>query len=288
MNDFVILADTACDISNELLEKWGVRCADLSFTFENDTKNYTRNDITITDFYEKMRWGSVAKTSAVNVDGFKEMFEPFLKEGKDILYLGFSSGLSTTFNSARLAADELMSEYTDRNIICVDSLSASAGYGLHLYLTVEKKKNGYDLNETAAYAVNIRPNICHWFTVDDLVYLKRGGRISPAVAFVGGVLGIKPILHVDNEGHLINVSKARGRKNSIKALADKYTELASTPSEGTIFISHADSESDAFALANIIKEQHKVNIELITDIGPVIGAHAGPGTIALFFVGKER
>lgn len=288
MNDFIIMADSACDIDSAILDKWEVRFARLVFTFEGSDEQYTEDRLSTAEFYSKMRNGVIAKTSAVNIDGFKKLFEPELKNGMDILYLGFSSGLSTTFNSARLAAEELMSEYPERKIVCVDSLSASAGYGLLLYMTVQKKNSGASLEDTAKYAEDTRLSICHWFTVDDLVYLKRGGRISPAVAFVGGLLGIKPVLHVDNEGHLINVSKSRGRKASLTALADKYTELALDKSNGTVFISHADCESDARIVCEILKERHNAEVEILTNIGPVIGAHSGPGTVALFFVGTNR
>ncbi|MDD6278291.1 MAG: DegV family protein [Ruminococcus sp.] len=288
MSKYVIMADSACDIKPELLEKWGIKYAELKFSFENSDAQYSDAEISSKTFYDKMRGGVVAKTSAVNVDGFRNLFESELINGVDILYLGFSSGLSTTFNSARIAADELMAEYPERKIICADTLSASAGFGLLLYLTVKKKISGASIDEVARFVLDTRMRICHWFTVDDLVYLKRGGRISPTVAFVGGILGIKPVLHMDNEGHLINVSKARGRKAALKALVDKYTELALNPSNGTVFISHADCKDDALAVKAMLNERHKADVQMITDIGPVIGAHSGPGTVALFFEGKER
>lgn len=288
MSNYIIFTDSACDISSNLLNKWNVKSISLTFTFEGSDVQYSQQDMPINDFYKNMREGKVAKTSAVNVEAFKDFFETSLKNGDDILYLGFSSGLSTTFNSARIAADELMEIYPERKIICVDSLSASAGFGLLLYLTVQKKNEGASIDEVVAYIEQIRLNICHWFTVDDLVYLKRGGRISPTVAFVGGLLGIKPVLHVDNEGHLVNVTKVRGRKAAIQALADKYSELALNPKKGTIFISHGDCLDEVEKLSEILKKEHGVCVNLITDVGSVIGAHAGPGTIALFFVGKER
>lgn len=288
MKEYIIVTDSACDIKPEILEKWGVGFCSLTFRFEGDEKEYSNFDMSALDFYNKMREGGVAKTAAVNVEGFKTVFEEYIKQGKDVLYLGFSSGLSTTYNSARLAAQELNGEYTENKVVTVDTLSASAGFGLLLYLTVKKKAEGASIDEAAKYAEDLIPHLCHWFTVDDLMYLKRGGRISPTVAFVGNVLGIKPVLHMDNEGHLINVSKVRGRKTSVEALARKYDELALTPNEGTVFISHGDCLADAEYLASIIKNKYGVETEIITDVGPVIGAHTGPGVLAFFFVGKER
>lgn len=288
MNEYVIFTDSACDISQKLLGEWNVKCVSLTFMFEGSDVVYAQTDMSSKTFYDNMRGGKVAKTSAVNMETFKTVFEEELKNGRDILYLGFSSGLSTTFNSARMAGDELMEAYPDRKVVCVDSLAASAGQGLLLYMMVQKKREGASIEENAEYAEKIKLNICHWFTVDDLVYLKRGGRISPTVAFVGGLLGIKPVLHVDNEGHLVNVTKVRGRKAAIRALADKYSELALDPKQGTVFISHGDCLDEVEKLAEIFKKEHGVCVNLITDVGSVIGAHSGPGTIALFFVGKER
>lgn len=288
MNNYIIYTDSASDIPQALLEKWGVKCINLTFVLEGQEKIYNENEMPTKTFYDLMRSGTVAKTSAINSETFKEVFEIELSKGIDILYLGFSSGLSTTCGCAKIAADELMEKYPERKIVVVDTLSASSGFGLLVYLTVEQKKKGASLEQAAQYAIDKLPSICHWFTVDDLTYLKRGGRISPTVAFVGGLLGIKPVLHVDNEGHLVNFTKVRGRKAALKALADKYTELAVKPSEGPVFISHADCLDEVKELAKILKSRHKVTVSEIMDIGAVIGAHAGPGTIALFFIGKER
>ncbi len=288
MNDFVIFTDSACDIDEAKLKSWQVEYCSLSFTIAGEDKEYSNYDLAPHDFYDKMRGGAVAKTSAINTDSFLSYFEPILKEGKDLLYLGFSSGLSATFNCARMAAEELGEKYPERKIITIDTLCASAGQGLLVYLAVLEKEKGASIEQVAEYVQGLVPNMCHWFTVDDLVYLKRGGRVSPTVALVGSVLGIKPILHVDNEGHLVSFSKVRGRKAAIAALADKYAELKMEGAPKKIFISHADCLDDAKFLAKKLGETHGVDVEIITDIGPVIGAHAGPGTLALFFVGKER
>ena len=245
--------------------------------------------MSVAEFYNKMREGGVAKTAAVNAEAFAEMFEEeALKQGKDVLYLGFSSGLSTTYNSARLAAIDLKEKYPEAKIVTVDTLAASAGEGLMVYLTVEQKKNGATIEEAEAFARDLVGRMGIWFTVDDLVYLKRGGRVSPTAAFVGNLLGIKPVLYMDNEGHLIPVTKVRGRRTSIVAMADKYTEKAVNKESGTVFISHGDCLADAQLLADMLKERHGVEVKVLTDVGPVIGAHSGPGTIALFFVADAR
>lgn len=288
MDNFIIYTDSACDLSPKLLAEWGVPYQSLTFRFEGDETEYANGDMTAEEFYAKMRAGSVGKTAAVNSENFRKAFLNILKEGKDILYLGFSSGLSTTYNSARLAAEELRGQFPDRKIITVDTLAASAGQGLIVYLAVEKQKSGATIEETAEYIESIKLNLCHWFTVDDLVYLKRGGRVSPTVAFVGNMLGIKPVMHVDNDGHLVNVSKVRGRKTAVAALADKYGELATTLGEGPVYISHGSCLKDAEELAAILKDRHGAEVQVITDVGPVIGSHSGPGTLALFFVGKAR
>lgn len=288
MNNYVIYTDSACDIAPEILEEWGVRVIPLTFMFQDEDKQYSNYDLSAKDFYGKMREGKVAKTSAINIATFKEEFGKILADGCDLLYIAFSSGLSTTYNSAHLAVEELKEEYPDRKIITVDTLSASAGMGLLVYLTVQKKNEGASIEQAAQFAYNNRLNLCHWFTVDDLVYLKRGGRVSPTVAFVGGLLGIKPIMHMDNDGKLINMFKARGRKAAIQAIADKYGELSITPNKGTVFISHGDCIDDAKALADVVKNTYGVEVKIFADIGPVIGAHSGPGTLALFFLGKER
>ena len=288
MNDFRIFTDSACDIKKATLEEWDVSSSSLTFRFTDSDTEYKNDDMAIEEFYTKMTEGKIAKTSAINTEAFTELFESGLKNGIDILYLAFSSGLSTTANSARIAAQDLKAKYPERKLLIVDSLCASAGQGLLLRLALDKKAEGKSIEEVAEYLESVKLNICHWFTVNDLVYLKRGGRISPTVAFVGNMLGIKPVLHVDNEGHLVNVTKVRGRRASIKALLDKYTELAKDTQSGYIYISHAFCEEDAKELAKMIEDKHGVKTQIITDVGPVIGAHSGPGTLALFFVGKER
>lgn len=287
MSKYRIVTDSASDMGEHLTE-WGVASASLTLKFDGDDIIQKNDEVEPVAFYNRMREGASAKTSAVNPEAFIEVFEPILAEGDDILYIGFSSGLSTTCNSGRIAAEKLMEKYPERKIIVIDSLSASAGFGMLVYLAVKKKNEGATLEENAEYVTSLIPHMCHWFTVDDLVYLKRGGRISPTVAFVGGVLGIKPVLHMDNEGHLINKFKVRGRRASIKALADKLGELMTDKSQGPVFICHADCEGDAALLSSMIKETYGLDTDITVFTGPVIGAHSGPGTLALFFIGNER
>ena len=288
MNNFVIYTDSGCDIAPAVLAEWGVEWSSLSFCFTDENVEYTATDMSVRTFYDRMRAGASAKTSAINIGEFQDAFEPILQQGKDILYIGFSSALSTTYNSAAIAAKQLMVQYPERTVIALDSLSASAGLGLLVYLAVQKRKSGATLADTATYITDMRLQICHWVTVDDLEYLKRGGRISPTIAFVGNALGVKPQIHVDNRGSLVNVSKVRGRKKAIAALADKYGALAVEPANGVVFISHSDCLEDAESLADLLHTRYGVTVARITDIGTVIGAHTGPGTVALFFVGKER
>lgn len=288
MSNYVIFTDSSCDLSQEMIDARGIYSVSLTFRFDDSEKIYSNNEMPIKDFYDKMREGGVAKTAAVNSAAFEEGFEKHLKEGRDILYIGFSTGLSTTYNSARIAADELKSKYPERKILLVDTLAASAGIALLIDMVLEKKNRGATIEEAAEYAESIKMKICHWFTVDNLEYLKRGGRISPTAAFFGNMLGIKPVLHVDNEGHLVNVDKVRGRRTSIIALADRYGALCDDEGNKKVYISHADCLAEAEELGRIINEKYGATTELITNVGTVIGAHAGPGTIALFFVGKER
>ena len=288
MSEYIIFTDSGCDIKPELLKEWGVLYSNLTFKFDDEEKIHSNEDMPIDQFYDKMRNGGVAKTAAVNPDTFANAFRAVLEEGKDILYLGFSSGLSTTFNSGRIAALQLAEEYPDRKITVVDTLAASAGQGMLVYFAVKKKEEGATAEENAEYIKGLIPKLCHWFTVDDLVYLKRGGRVSAAAAFFGNMIGIKPVLHVDDEGHLVPVLKVRGRKTSIATLADKYGELAEDKENGVVYISHADCINDVKQLETLLKDRYGATLDVITDVGSVIGAHSGPGTIALFFVGSNR
>ena len=288
MSNYVIFTDSCCDISPEVLKQWGVPYANMTFSFDGENKEYIGTDISNKEFYDRMRQGAHARTAAINADAFTRAFTPILDAGKDILYVAFSSGLSTTVNNAHIAVEDLKEAYPDRKIRIVDTLAASAGGGLMVYMALEKQKSGATLEENAVYLEALVPQHCIWFIVDDLEYLKRGGRVSPLVAFAGGVLGIKPVLQMDSEGHLVKVGTARGRKKAIEALAAKYAELSYEEKNTPIFISHADCREDAQQLVDMIEQRHGGKVTSLSEIGPVIGSHAGPGTIALFFVGKHR
>ncbi len=289
-NSYVVMTDSSADLTAELVEELGLDVIPLSVNVgEKSFMNYPdEREIGSHDFYEMLRNGANAKTSAVNVDTFLNAMSVHLKAGKDVLYLGFSSGLSSTYSASEIAAQELRDTYPDRKILTVDTLAASLGQGLLVYLTMQKVLAGATIEEAAAFAEENRLHLCHWFTVDDLFFLKRGGRVSAATALVGSALGIKPVLHVDNEGHLINVSKARGRKNSILALVDRMEQSAIDPAKQTIFISHGDCRDDAEFLADELRKRFGISDITINYVGPVIGAHSGPGTLALFFLGTAR
>ena len=288
MRDYVIFVDSACDISCDLLNEWEVKYCSLSLVFGDDPKEYSDHEIPASDFYNRMRSGEQPKTSAANMGKFYDAFEGIVKDGHDVLYLGFSSGLSATCNFAREAAEEIMSQYKESKIVVVDSLCASAGYGLLVKLLVDKKNGGSTIDELADFAENTKLNVCHWFTVDDLKYLKAGGRISATTALVGGMLNIKPVMKMDNNGKLISVSKVRGRRAALRAIADLYAETALDKKDGVVFISHGDCIDDANALADMIKENSGATVQITTYVGPVIGSHSGPGTLALFFLASER
>ena len=286
MNEFVIFTDSSSDLPEAVADQLGVTVIPLEVNMEGDLK--LNNEIDIKEFYAYLRAKHGAKTSAINMDRFMETFEPVAASGKDILYIAFSSGLSATYMAGKNAAEELMEKYPDRKIVVVDSLCASLGQGLMVKLAVDKKNAGADIDAVAAYVEENKLHLCHWFTVEDLFFLKRGGRVSAATAVVGTMLQIKPVLHVDNEGKLISMDKVRGRQGSIKALLDKMKATAIEPAKQTVYISHGDCYDDAKKLADMITEELGTTDILISEIGPVIGAHSGPGTVALFFLGTER
>jgi DegV family protein with EDD domain len=238
--------------------------------------------------YNGLRIGEAASTAAANPDDWANVIEPALKNGEDALVLAFSSGLSTTYQSAVIAANDLSEQYSDRKIIVVDTLCASMGQGLLVWYACQKRDAGLSIEEVAQWCEDNKQNLCQWFTVDDLMYLKRGGRISAATALIGTMLQIKPILHVDEEGHLISISKTRGRKASIAALAAKMGELGLEGMNDTVFISHGDCIGDAEYLAGLLKERYGVKNVVISYVGGVIGSHSGPETLALFFMGSQR
>lgn len=290
MRDYVIFTDSSADFDAAMVKELELEMQPL--TFNLDGEEYANwpdgREISFGDFYEKLRAGGMSSTSQVNSGTFTDAFRPLLEAGKDILYLGFSSGLSGTVNSGSIAAKELAAEFKDSKIIVVDTLCASLGQGLMVWYAVQQKRQGKTIEEVAAYVEENKLKLAHWFTVDDLNFLKRGGRLSGAAALFGTMLNIKPVLHVDNEGHLIAMDKVRGRKQSLMALVDQMEKTAINPKEQTVYISHGDCLEEAEFLAKEIKKRFGVKKVYINFVGPVIGSHSGPGTMALFYMASER
>lgn len=308
--DFVLVTDSGCDLPIAYLNAEGIKCVQLSYYFLSDEEIMTNDTLKSQEFYNKMRNGDVARTSAPNPEAFEKVFREILDEGEDILYIGFATSLSNTYNAGRLAAENLKEEYMNCTILTIDSLCASAGEGLLVAMTKQKINEGYSLNEAYDFAVRLAPRISHRFTVDTLTYLCRGGRVSKSAMMAGNLLNIKPVLHMDDNGQLINIATARGRAKSLSMLADAYAETALSlhsnaklavgaesievsnneygDGSDMIMISHADCIEDAEKLANMIKTRFNKEVDMICNIGPVIGSHSGPGTVALFFVASNR
>ena len=290
MSDFVIVTDSSADLPADLVQELGVEVLPLSFTIQGKTyHNYPDDrEMDLKVFYQQLRAGEMATTAAVNVAEYTAMLEPLLQAGRDILVLAFSSGLSATYQSSRVAVEELAEKYPERKIFTVDTLCASMGQGLLVWHAVQQQRQGKSIEQVRDWAEQNKLHLCHWFTVDDLHFLKRGGRISSATAVLGSMLQIKPVLHVDNEGHLINMGKARGRIASLTAIVDHMEQTVIRPEEQVVFISHGDCLEDAQRVAEDVRHRLGVKQVVVNNIGPVIGAHAGPGTVALFFLGTQR
>ena len=287
MSAYKIITDSCADLTPDMIAALDVTSIPLTVLFRGESRNDCVDD-SIKEVYDGLRNGEVASTSAANPDGWARVMEPALQAGQDILVLAFSSGLSTTYQSAVIASTDLAEKYPDRKILIVDTLCASLGQGLLVWYACKKRDEGLSLEELHSWVEENKMHVCHWFTVDDLMYLKRGGRVSTATALVGTMLQIKPVLHVDDEGHLINVAKARGRKASIDALAKKVGQTGGNYDNSTCFISHGDCLEDAQYLADLLKAQYGVKEVIIGYVGAVIGSHAGPGVLALFFMGDHR
>jgi len=287
MENYVLITDSSADLSKEITDALDISVLSLEVVLENGETKLNK-DIDVKDFYTKLREKTKVTTSAVSIERFTAYMEPFAAEGKDILYLGFSSGLSGTYNAGFVAAQELAEKYPDRKIYTVDTLCASLGQGLLVYLCAKQRQNGATIEEVRDWAENNKLNLCHWFKVDDLFFLKRGGRVNAATAVMGTMLSIKPVMHVDNKGKLINVSKARGRKASMDALIEKMKATAIEPEKQTCFICHGDCVEEANYLAERMKKELGVPEVIVDYTGPVIGAHSGPGTLAIFYLGTER
>ena len=290
MSNYVIITDSSCDLPDSLVRELELEVLPLAFIMDGKTyRNYPDNrEMSPEEFYSRQKDGMMATTNAVNVGEAAEAIESVLKRGLDVLVLGFSSGLSATFSSFQIAAEELAEKYPERKVYAVDTLCASLGQGMLVYQAAKLRQEGKTIEEVRDWAEANKLRQCHWFTVNDLFFLKKGGRVSAATAVVGTMLQIKPVLHVDDEGHLINVGKARGRKASLNALVDKVGELAEDPASQIMFISHTDCADDALYVAEEVRKKHGAKKIIINSIGPVIGAHTGPGCVALFFMGRHR
>ena len=284
--NYQIITDSCCDFTEAQYKQWNVSCAPLTVTYNGENHENFNNEAAVKAFYDELRGGVMATTSAVNPEGWATLMEPVLQASQDVLVLAFSSGLSTTYQSAVIAADELKEKYPDRKIFVVDTLCAALGQGLLVWYACRKRDEGMSIEHLHAWVEEHKLNICHWVTVDDLSHLKRGGRISATTAIVGTMLNIKPIIYVDNEGHLINTAKVRGRKTAMEFLAKKLGETGTDLD--TVFIAHGDCPEDAAALEKLVKEKYGVKNVITGYVGPVIGAHTGPGVLVLFFMGSQR
>lgn len=284
---YQIITDSCCDYPKALLGTLDLSVVPLTLNFRGQTWTDS-TDEGLKTIFNALRNGETASTSAANPENWAAAIAPVLKQGEDVLVLAFSSGLSTTYQSAMIAAADLQEAYPQRKIRVVDTLSASLGQGLLVWYACQKKEEGLSLDELADWCEENRFKLCHWFTVDDLMYLKRGGRISATTALLGTMLNIKPVLHMDDEGHLINVTKVRGRKASIDALAAKVGTLGIPGANDTIFICHGDCIEDAEYLKKQLIELYGTKNVMIGYVGAVIGSHSGPGTLAVFFLGEHR
>ena len=285
----VIITDSCCDLPLKYIEENSISALGIICNFKG--KDYIEDfgkTIPYDEFYREVRNGEMPTTAQINSYRFVEEFKKHVDAGKSIIYLAFSSALSGTYNSALIAKEEILSENPNADISVIDTRSASMGEGLIVYYAMEMLKNGASKEEIVHWVENNKLKINHWFTVDDLNHLKRGGRVSAASAAIGTILDIKPILNVNDEGKLIPISKVKGRKKAIKTLAEKFSNHAVDPKNQMVFISHGDCLQEALILKDIIENEHGVKSFMINHIGPVVGSHSGPGTIALFFIGENR
>ena len=287
MRDYVITVNSTVDLPKEWLEERKVPVIPLKYTIDNET--YTDMEgLSSKEFFGKLRDGKMATTSQINPEEARAQLEPFLKEGKDVLHLGLSSGLSGTYNSMRIAGEELKEEYPEAKIIIIDTLCACLGEGLLLYKALQQKASGKTIEETAKWVEENKLHICHNVTVDDLFHLHRGGRISKASAVLGSVVQIKPIIHMDENGKLQVVGKERGRKKSLNKIVDMAVEQIKGWDNDIAMITHGDCQEDAEYVAKLVRERLGIENILINNIGTVIGSHTGPGVVAVFVMGNKR
>ena len=285
---YQIITDSCCDFTEAQYRELGVTYAALTVMYKGESHSNFSDAAAVKAFYDELRAGVTATTAAANPDDWANVMEPALKEGKDVLVMAFSSGLSTTFQSAVIAAKELREVYPQRTIHVIDTLCAALGQGLLVWYACKKRDEGMSVDELAAWVEENKLHLCHWVTVDDLNHLKRGGRISATTAIVGTMLNVKPIIYVDNDGHLINTAKVRGRKTAMEYLVKKFAETSEGFDNETVFIAHGDCPEDAAALEAMVKEKCGVKNVITGYVGPVIGAHTGPGVLVVFFMGQHR
>lgn len=286
---FKLITDSTSDLPKEYLKEHNIGCINLSYILDGVTYGQDR-ELPPKEFFDMMRDGKMPTTSQVNPDEAKAFLEKAVETDREILFLAFSSGLSGSCSSIALAAQQVMDERPDCRIVVIDTLCASLGEGLLVHKAVELRDAGWSLDETADWVRENLLHMVHVFTVDDLFHLYRGGRVSKTTAVIGTLAGIKPILHVDNEGHLININKVRGRKKSLMSMVEYMEEKTAGygPGNDMVMISHGDAQEDAVFLRDQIRERFGIENFLIHSLGPVIGAHTGPGLIALFFMGNSR
>jgi DegV family protein with EDD domain len=290
MKDYIIITDATSDLTKEIVNKNNIIVIPMEYEIDGKRYEYypSCKNLSITQFYGKIKEGLMASTTQINVNTFEKYFEKAIIDGFDVIYIAFSSALSGSIQSAHIAKKNLSEKYPQSKIEIIDSLSASAGEGLLVYSAAKHKEAGMSYEALIKWINENILRLCHWFTVDDLYHLHRGGRVSAASAIIGSTIGIKPVLHVDNEGRLIPVSKIKGRKKSLSELVERMKQTCVNSYEQTIFIGHSNSYDDAVFLKDLILEQFKVKDIQIMDIGAIIGSHTGCGTIALFFFGTER
>lgn len=285
----VVMTDSCSDLPWDYVERHRLPVVNLSYHF--DGKDYLDDfgrSLSYQDFYQAVRQGAMPTTSQVNVHTFVEVFKDYARQGAEVVYIGFSSALSGTYGSAVAAREIVLEEYPRAKIAVIDSRCASLGQGMLVYHALELREQGAGFQEIVRWVEEHKLKINHWFTVEDLNHLKRGGRLSGAAALMGTVLNVKPVLNVNDEGKLIPKAKVRGRAKSLKYLKEQLDQRIINPEEQVIFISHGDALADAEALKEMILEDHQVKDVFISYIGPIIGSHSGPGTIALFFMGNGR
>ncbi len=290
MSSFAIVTDTGCDMPAALAKKLNITAVPLKVIIAGKSIDSTLSplDIGNQSFYDLLRNNVDVKTASPSIDDYERYFKKELDRGKDILYIGFSTGLSGAYNVARIAAEELRDEYPERQLLILDSKCASMGQSLLLHYVVQKQREGATLRETYEFAKSLRHHVCHWFTLDDLHHLKKGGRISAAKAVVGTVMNIKPVLKVNPKGKLEIAYKARGKKLAIAKLVEQFGDYYYPDGNDIIFINHADCPEDADLLARSITKNYGITNFVISEIGPVLGAHSGPGALALYYIGKEK